>query len=175
MKKLFILFVAVAMVAAFTVPAMAEAEWNFYGSARMGTWYIDDDPDQVGIDSDKGTTWAQQGNSRIGATVKVNDEIGGAFEMSDSFGKRKLYGTYNFGAGQLLLGQTYTPTANFWSNSVYAGDGDLLGLGQFYSGRQQMIQLKFGGFKVAFVNPNVGDYVQVPAVAGSIVSRCRSC
>ncbi len=162
MKKLFILFIAAAMVAAFTVPAMAEAEWNFYGSARMGTWYVDEDPDVVGTDSDKGTLWDQQGNSRIGATVKFNDEIGGGFEMSDSFGKRKLYGTYNFGAGQLLLGQTYTPTANFWSNSVFDGDGDLLGIGQFYEGRLPMIQLKFGGFKVALVKPNVGTYEEDP-------------
>jgi hypothetical protein len=74
--------------------------------------------------------WAQQGNSRIGANVKFNDQIGGGFEMSDSFGKRKLFGTYTFGNGsQLLLGQTYTPSALFYSNSVYDGDGDLLGIG----------------------------------------------
>ena len=159
MKKLFILFVAVAMVAAFTVPAMAEAEWNFYGSARMGTWYVDDDPDVVGADSDKGTVWAQQGNSRIGAKVKFSDEIGGRFEMSDSFGKRLLYGTYNFGGGELLLGQSYTPTTYFYSNSVYNGDGDLLNIGQFYEGRQPMIQLKFPfGLKFAAVSPTGGTF-----------------
>ena len=154
MKKLFILFVAVAMVAAFTVPAMAEAEWNFYGSARFATFYTDDDPDTAGVDSDKETQWEQQGNSRIGATVKFNDEIGGAFEMSDSFGKRKLYGTYNFGAGQLLIGQTYTPVDFFYSSSVMNGDGGLLNIGQFYEGRQPMIQLKFPfGLKFAAVTP----------------------
>jgi len=163
MKKLFILFVAAAMVAAFTVPAMADAEWNFYGSARMTTFYVDDDPDVVGADSDKGTVWAQQGNSRIGAKVKFNDEIGGRFEMSDSFGKRLLYGTYNFGGGELLLGQAYTPITYFYSNSVYNGDGDLLNIGQFYEGRQPMIQLKFPfGLKVAAVSPTAGTYVQVP-------------
>jgi len=168
MKKLFILFVAVAMVAAFTVPAMADAEWNFYGSARMKTWYTDDDPDTKNVDSDKGTTWAQQGNSRIGAKVKFNDEIGGRFEMSDSFGKRLLYGTYNFGGGELLLGQGYTPTTYFYSNSVYNGDGDLLNIGQFYEGRQPMIQLKFPfGLKFAAVSPTVGTYVQVPAIPQS--------
>ncbi|MBW2607133.1 MAG: porin [Deltaproteobacteria bacterium] len=166
MKKLFILFIAVAMVAAFTVPAMADAEWNFYGSARMATFSVDDDPDTPGVDSDTDTQWAQQGNSRIGATVKFNDEIGGGFEMSDSFGKRKLYGTYNFGAGQLLLGQTYTPSANFYSNSVYDGDGDLLGVGEYYGGRLQMIQLKFGGFKIALIkNAATGAvYEQTAAV-----------
>jgi len=154
MKKLFILFIAAAMVAAFTVPAAADAEWNFYGSARMQTWYTDDDPDTAGVDSDKGTIWGQQGNSRIGANVKFNDEIGGRFEMSDSFGKRLLYGTYNFGGGELLLGQGYTPTTYFYSNSVYNGDGDLLNIGQFYEGRQPMIQLKFPfGLKFAAVTP----------------------
>jgi porin-like protein len=154
MKKLFILFVAVAMVAAFTVPAAADAEWNFYGSARFTTFYTDDDPDVAGVDSDKETTWAQQGNSRIGANVKFNDEIGGRFEMSDSFGKRLLYGTYNFGGGELLIGQGYTPVTYFYSNSVYNGDGDLLNIGQFYEGRQPMIQLKFPfGLKFAAVTP----------------------
>jgi hypothetical protein len=81
--------------------------------------------------------------------------------MSDSFGKRKLFGTYTFGNGsQLLLGQTYTPSALFYSNSVFDGDGDLLGVGEFYEGRLPMIQWKMGGFKVALIEPavdGVGD------------------
>jgi hypothetical protein len=149
MKKLFIIFAVLCLAA----PAMA-ADWNFYGSARFATFSVDVDPDEPGVDSDTDTQWAQQGNSRIGATVKFNDEIGGGFEMSDSFGKRKLYGTYNFGAGELLLGQTYTPSAIFASNSVYDGDGDLLGVGEFYEGRLPMIQLTFGGLKLAFITPN---------------------
>lgn len=150
MKK-FLIVLAVLCLAA---PTMA-AEWNFYGSARFGTWSVDVDPDVPGVDSDRDTLWTQQGNSRIGATVKFNDEIGGAFEMSDSFGKRKLYGTYNFGAGELLIGQDYTPSSSyFYSNSVYDSDGDLLGIGQFYVGRVPMIQLKWGNLKLAFVKPN---------------------
>jgi len=149
MKKLFIIFAILCLAA----PVMA-ADWNFYGSARMQTFSVDVDPDIEGVDSDTDTWWSQQGNSRIGATVKFNDEIGGGFEMSDSFGKRKLYGTYNFGAGQLLLGQTYAPHAWFLSNSVWDGDGDLLGRGEFYTGRMEMIQLKFGGFKIAFIEPS---------------------
>jgi len=54
MKKLFVLFAAVALVAAFTLPATAAdvtledhvadydehlaTHWNFYGSARVSTW-----------------------------------------------------------------------------------------------------------------------------------------
>jgi hypothetical protein len=157
MKKLFIIFAILCLAA----PAMA-ADWNFYGSARFATFRIDIDPDMRGVDSDEDTQWAQQGNSRIGATVKFNDQIGGGFEMSDSFGKRKLYGTYTFGnGGQLLIGQTYTPSALFYSNSVFDADGDMLGIGEFYESRLPMIQFKTGGLKVALITPDtdgVGDW-----------------
>jgi hypothetical protein len=160
MKKLFIIFAVLCLAA----PAMA-ADWNFYGSARMATFVVDVDPDVPGVDSDTDLQWAQQGNSRIGATVKFNDEIGGGFEMSDSFGKRKLYGTYAFGnGGQLLIGQTYAPSAIFGSNSVYDGDGDLLGIGEFYEGRVPMIQFSMAGFKVALISPSLGGYDETDAV-----------
>jgi hypothetical protein len=147
------------------------AEWNFYGSARMTTFRVDIDPDIAGTESDTDTTWAQQGNSRIGATVKFNDQIGGGFEMSDSFGKRKLYGTYNFGSSELLLGQTYTPVSSqFYSNSVFDGDGNLLGLGQFYVGRVPMIQWSMAGFKLALVQPNTVDVAETSATDPSVVA-----
>ncbi len=151
MKKLFIIFAILCLAA----PAMA-ADWNFYGSARMATFSVDEDPDMTGVDSDTDTLWAQQGNSRLGATVKVNDQIGGGFEYGTGVNVRKLYGTYTFGGGsQLLLGQTYTPTGSyFYSNSVFGSDGDLFGVGQFYAGRQSMIQWSMAGFKVALVNPS---------------------
>ena len=165
MKKLFIIFAILCLAA----PAMA-ADWNFYGSARFATFSVDVDDDVAGTDSDTDTQWAQQGNSRIGATVKFNDQIGGGFEMSDSFGKRKLYGTYTFGnGGELLIGQTYTPSTYFYSNSVFDGDGDLLGLGQFYIGRQPMIQFKTGGFKVALVSPSTVDYELTAATDPDVV------
>jgi len=157
MKKLIVILAAIAMVGAFTATAMA-AEWNFYGSARFASFYTQTDDGNPATDNVDTLQWDQQGNSRIGATVKFNDQIGGAFEMSDSFGKRKLYGTYNFGAGELLIGQTYTPTVYFYSNSVYDGDGDLLGVGQFYDSRQPMIQLKIDGFKLALIK-NAGSPV----------------
>ena len=76
MKKLLIIFAVLCLAA----PAMA-ADWNFYGSARMATFYSIVDKD-LNNDNDtvNRTQWDQQGNSRIGATVKVNDQIGGGFE-----------------------------------------------------------------------------------------------
>ncbi len=163
MKKLFIIFAILCLAA----PAMA-ADWDFYGSARMTTFYTAADSDVEGIDTVNRTQWGQQGNARIGAKVKVNDQISGAFEYGEAVNLRKLYGTYTFGGGsELLLGQTYPPTSSrFYSNSVYDGDGDLDGIGQFYTGRRAMIQWKTGGFKVALVEPT---YPKDNAGAGYVV------
>jgi len=152
MKKLFVCALAVAMVFAFTAPTMA-ADWNFYGSARFATFSADVDPQVAGTPSDTDTQWAVQGNSRIGATVSAGD-VGGGFEYGSTPNLRKLYGTWNFGAGTLLVGQTYTPIAEFYSNQVFGADNDLLFQGMAYHGRRGQIRLTFGGFDVAFVTPN---------------------
>ncbi|MFH1155908.1 MAG: hypothetical protein V1793_19025 [Pseudomonadota bacterium] len=152
MKKLIILAAAFALVASFALTAAA-AEWNFYGSARMQTW--SDNVEKTGVKDDRDTTWDVQGNSRIGATVKVSDTMVGAFEYGTGVNLRKLYGEWNFGAGKLLAGQTYTPASSmFYSNQVYGQDNDLLNCGQAYIGRIPMLQLTFGTLKIAFVRPN---------------------
>lgn len=173
MKKFIVLFATVALICAFSMPAAAMEEktseefieslmagvggWKLYGSARMATWRID-----TGMDED--TQWDMQGNSRLGASVS-HGAVGGGFEfaVNDESGvnTRKLFGTWNTGAGQLLIGQSYVPTSSmFYSNQVYGGDEDLLSTGQLYTSRRPMIQFKTGGFKVALVEP---------ATAGSIV------
>ncbi len=83
MKKLLIIFAVLCLAA----PAMA-ADWNFYGSARMATFYSIVDKD---IKVTTTPLTAPIGLSRATAVsapnVKVNDQIGGAFEMSDGFGE----------------------------------------------------------------------------------------
>lgn len=153
MKKFILLIAALTMVASFALTAAA-AEWNFYGSARMETWSNDvDNPSPAKDDTD--TTWDIQGNSRFGATVKVSDTLVGGFEYGTGVNLRKLFAEWNFGAGKLLIGQTYTPVSSlFYSNQVWGEDNDLLDCGQAYVGRIPMIQLTFGTFKLAFVRPN---------------------
>ena len=154
MRKLFVLLAAVAFVVAFTVPAMA-ADWGFYGSARMTTFNNDVTPAGVNPQSDEDLIWDMQGNSRIGANVKAG-AIGGKFEYGASKGNaniRQLFGTWNFGGGTLLLGQTYTPVFYLVSNQVYASDNDLVKFGGIYSGRLPMIQLAMGPLKIALVKP----------------------
>jgi len=159
MKKLLVLLSAVAFVVAFTVPAMA-ADWGFYGSSRMTTFFSDVEPE--GGTSDTDLAWDLQSNSRIGANVKAGD-IGGRFEYGSGPNLRLLYGTWNFGGGTLEVGQDYTPVFSLISNQVYASDNDLVGYGGIYAGRKPMIQLSMGGLKVALVTPQTGNVVAAAA------------
>jgi hypothetical protein len=156
MKKLFVMIAAVAFVVAFTAPSFA-AEWSFYGSARIHTFWEDDDfgdgTDGTGADDDFDLRHILQGNSRIGANVKVSDNLVGRFEYGSGPNLRILWGEYDFGGFKLGVGQHYTPINMFYSNQVFGGDTDLLPYGGVYNGRRPMVQGKFGGFKLALVEP----------------------
>ncbi len=153
MKKLMVLVAAIAMMAS----SAYAADWNFYGSARIQTFYANTEVIDSGADVTN-LEESLQGNSRIGANVKVSDELTGRFEYGASGGNaniRLLYGTWNFGAGKLIVGQAYTPLNWFYSDQVFDGDADLLPYGGMFSGRAGQLQLVFGGFKLAFVAPSV--------------------
>ncbi|MEX1303119.1 MAG: hypothetical protein AB1Z16_13225 [Desulfotignum sp.] len=148
MKKLMVLVAALALVAGSAMTAAA-ADWNFYGSARVATFFTD-------LDQADTNNYEQglQGNARIGANVKVSDELTGRFEYGTGVNVRILWGEWNFGAGSLGIGQHYTPLNYFYSNQVYGSDNDLLAQGGVYSGRESMIRLKFGGCEIAALAPN---------------------
>jgi hypothetical protein len=167
MKKI---VVFVAALALFASTAYA-AEWNFYGSARVATFYTDAETIGAAGTDTKSLAEGLQGNSRIGATVKVSDELTGGFEYGAGVNVRKLYGEWNFGAGSFLVGQTYTPLNWFYSNQVYGSDNDLLAQGGIYSGRAPMLRLTFGDFQIAAVSPNANTLgtgltaeVDIPAI-----------
>jgi hypothetical protein len=154
MKKLFVLFAALALVCAMTVPAAAEQDWNFYGSARMTTFYdsYSEDSSPTG-ESESNLTWAEQGNSRIGANVS-GDVISGRFEYGTGINLRLLWGQYDFGAGQLRIGQDYTPVSFWVGSQVYASDAGLIGYGAPYGSRVDQIKLMIAGFQLALIeNP----------------------
>jgi hypothetical protein len=156
MKKLFVLLAAVAFVVAFTAPSFA-AEWSFYGSARIHTFWENYDygdfTDGTGEDDDFDLDYQLQSNSRIGANVKVTDNLTGRFEYGRDPNLRILWGEYDFGGFKLGVGQHYTPLNFFYSNQVWDGDFDLLFAGGVYNGRRPMVQGKFGGFKIALIDP----------------------
>jgi hypothetical protein len=161
MKKLTILM-AVAAVVCFSVPAMA-VDWNFYGSARMETYWTSDDQGDNGEESD-GLIWDWLNGSRIGANVKA-DHLRGRFELGlkadgtadVDVGTRRLEGAWKTGGGEFMVAKSYTPINQFVSGQVARGDAGLLGIGFLYAGRPGFLQYAFGGFKVALVEPERGQ------------------
>ena len=173
MKKL---IVAVAALAMLTGSAYA-AEWNFYGNARVSTFYADKD-----IADTTNLEMGVQSNSRIGAKIKVSDELTANFEYGTGVNVRHLYGEWNFGAGKLLVGQTWNPYWMSVSNQVYATDLGLGGIGENYAGRSAQIRLTFGDFVLAFVEPDLtvydaagdtfdGDEVKFPKIQAKYTYR----
>jgi hypothetical protein len=168
MKKL----IAICAVLLFVAPAFA-ADWSFYGSERMATWYVNrdygDSINQVnGNSNDAGTQWYLQGNSRLGAKVKA-DKVSGQIELAttasstDSAGDgavntRRAYGVWKFSDNaSLKVGKDYSPVTDFISNQWFDGDNDLLGTGNFYGRRPQYIGLYLGKFELAFLTPQQGN------------------
>jgi len=142
-----------ALSAVTALPAMA-ADVNFYGSARLATFYNmvtnDVDNDTTGFDEHL------QGNARVGANFK-NGDFGGKFEYGASGGNaniRLLYGTWNFGSGKLTVGQDYN---RYWQGSeqVHADDNGNIGYGALWDGRQAQIRVDMNnGFYFAAIRPN---------------------
>jgi maltoporin len=166
MKKLTILIAAIALVC-FAAPAMA-VEWNFYGNARMATYWVSNDQ---GGAKDQDLQWDLQSNSRFGANVKA-ENITARVEMGISesnVSARRAYGVWNFGSGTMKVGKDYTPTSQFISGQVFDGDLGLLGIGTNYGSRHGQIAFGFGGFNIALINPNSGFLAgMTTSVTGSI-------
>ena len=151
MKKLFVILSAIMLAIVFVMPAGA-IDWDFYGSARMQTFHVYEDKNANTRDfDDRDTTWGLNSVSRIGATVKEGD-VGGRFEYGTGVNLRRLYGTWDFGAGELLVGKEYTPIF-FIANQTYPNDCGLGEFGGLFS-RFPMIQVKIDGFKLAMISPN---------------------
>jgi len=159
MKRLFVIFAAIALVGAFTASAMA-ADWAFYGNSRLMTWYegYNDDASGTG-DSESQIIWQQQVNSRIGANVKVNDNLSGRFEYGDGPNLRILWGEYDFGGFKMGIGQNYTPISWWVGAQVYGQDAGLIGYGAPYGSRVDQMKFTVGGFQIALIeNTNNGNY-----------------
>ncbi|MCG8687494.1 MAG: porin [Desulfobacterales bacterium] len=157
---------AAALIAALSMAASVQAaEWNFYGNARVETFYTDVD-DNAGSSS-KNLVHQLQSNGRIGAKITVNDDLKARFEYGSKgdINLRQLWGEWNFGAGKLLVGQTYTPIYTVYSHTVYDSGRALEGYGSISSSREPMIRLTFGGFQIAAVEQgSTGDESKLPTI-----------
>jgi uncharacterized membrane protein (GlpM family) len=155
MKKLFVCALAVALVFAFTAPTMAASEWSFYGNVQFDTFSKDVSKEQnTGRTnySDTDTEWALNGIGRFGAKAVAGDVMGN-FELNDGANLRHLYGEWNFGAGKLLVGQTWS-----LSDNGTTGQNATLGMAATQNaapGRTPQIRLTFGGFQISGNTPTV--------------------
>jgi len=131
MRKLLVLLVAAAFVFTMALPAMAadEKTVTLYGSARMETFIQDFDKDVTGTFDDKDLVWRlDSSSSRFGARFKAGD-IGANVEIrpNSASDMRHWYGTWDFGSGTLLLGQTWTPSFMPICDECMIGGGGFLG------------------------------------------------
>lgn len=171
MKKVTIIALVVAIAAFFAVSASAN-EWNLYGSARMATYWTDQDyggntEDAWARGNVQELQWQMQVNSRVGATVK-GDKLSGRFEFavtSDGGGgdvnARRLYGVWHFTEGWgLKVGKDYTPITFFLSGQVFDNDQGLLNVGNAYGSRRAQLAVEGGlgpgNLKFALIEPTSG-------------------
>ena len=157
MKKT--LLVLVLLVFATSVFA---ADWGLWGSLRFKTFWVSQDSDRAERgDSDTDLReFGLQDNARVGARVKVNENFSVNLELavrgasySNAVVTRQFYGTYDFGPAKIHIGQMYTITSVLPFDQVTKDDGDLLGFGALYTGRQETIMLEASGFRFAIVRP----------------------
>jgi hypothetical protein len=186
MRKLLVVLAALAFVAAFTAPAFA-AEWSFYGHVRMTTFWADEDFGDFNPygktqdwDDDFDLNHSLQSNSRIGANVKVSDNLIGRFEYGfdtgdrDNIDLRLLYGQYDFGAFQLRVGQDYGPVNIFLSSQVFGGDTNMLPYGGVYGGRNPLVEFRVGAFKLAFLTPKSSTSIAAAVETDVVIPKIEA-
>ncbi len=173
MKKLIMVIAALALLAA---PALADENWDFYGSARMQWIYADDDlkdaganpntivpgtpvpTPKVGDSDDQNFDYDIMGTSRIGAKVKGGEAVQGRFEFNNGVGTRLLWGQWKINSGlRLRIGQDWRPLNYFYSGQQVndAGMAGPDGAGGVISHRDPQVKLIIGqgqNFHLAFVD-----------------------
>jgi hypothetical protein len=158
----------ILVVVLLTAPALA-ADWSFYGSQRIGTWYTEKsypgDSSAYGGNSDAATQMYFQGNSRLGAKVKA-DKVTGQIELAlgaggdggdTSVATRRAFGIWKVSdAISFKIGKDYSPVTDTINNQVFDSDDDLYGNGNFYGRRPAGLTLMVGNFELAALVPTYG-------------------
>lgn len=187
MRKLLVLLVAAAFVFTMALPAMAaEKKVDLYGSVRVQTYIQSLDKENNGtLYDDTDLRWSlDDGSSRFGARFQAGDlganvEIRPRDQNANSYGGstnllRQWYGTWNFGQGTLVVGQTWDPTFHPICNECLVGGGGILdGYGDMggrvrQGGLQAWFPLKAinGMFKLALTEPTTTRKPAGAAVQG---------
>ena len=152
MRKLFILFAAVAFAFAFTTPAKADV--NFSGYVAFETYMQSVDNPAPAKDADD-LIWSLD---RVCSRLTINFKEGpvsAVYEIRPLPANyvRHWFASWNFGGGTLGIGQFWTPEFSCISSSVY-GCGALDVLDPACSVRIPFVQVQFGSLKIAAGEPN---------------------
>jgi hypothetical protein len=170
MKKFIVLIFALAMVVAFSVPTYAEFTYTFKGDARMETYRVSQSEQFTGTGrDDSGTIWAKDNVlSRFSITAK-SENIKGYIEIRPNVGSfvRHWFGEWDFGAGKLLVGKTWTPTTFFTNGQNYLSNG-IAAYGNLNAdaARVDQIRLTFGDLVIGFLDPTMGSRTTLAVPGG---------
>ena len=163
MKKVLLLAIALMLVVSVF------AEVDFYGHVRTGLWYDMQDEDFTESESRIDFDYSLYKNSRFGTNIsKDNFKAKVEFGFSSNVLLRHLYGEYDFGKFNLLVGKTFTGFNDFASQTaslVLGYDGLLVGYGMMYDGLQNMVKISMdNGAYLALMQPKEVD----PASVGGV-------
>lgn len=162
-KKTVAIVAAAGALAALAVPAMAEV--NFYGSARMATFYNFDDNKASADRKTNGFDEHVQTNSRFGANFS-NGDVTGKVEFGPAVNTRLFYGTWNFGAGKLTAGVDYN-SYYLGSAQVHGDDNAFNGYGALWDTRQAQLRVNMNnGLYFAAIQPTGNESVTATSATG---------
>ncbi len=153
MKRISIILTALFIL----VSALIAAEFQPYGSARIGFWYESEDEDWTSSgESELNLNYFLQSNSRFGAHCRHGD-LNGRVEFGGTGSIRLLYGEYKLSGWSLLIGQANTGVEQK-AKQTWGGDKDLIGWGAIDESRKHQVRFKIdNGLYLAFVRPEVID------------------
>lgn len=185
MKKLFALGIAALMLAAFTVPAMAEVKIGGIVFVDFSYWGRDKELLAGGVA--KGATTPIDDNSFVAIRVPTISRFYGRWTNEDNVGMyiefgiggaagdpggpnnvstRHIYGWWDINPEfTIMAGHSTTPISPLTPNQIMGTSYGLhvigLGYGEFYSGRFEQVRLtynlpeKMGRVEFCFIDPNV--------------------
>jgi len=163
MRKLFIILAAVAFAFTFATPAKADVSLSGY--IAMETYIVD--VDNVAPTKDDSDLWwdLDAGCSRLTVSFKEGP-VGGLVEIRPYGASyfRHWWATWDFGAGTLGIGQFWAPEFSCISSALYECGGVTGPAGDpGCTARTPMVQVQFGGLKIAAGKPVLDAVENAPA------------
>lgn len=179
MKKIAVSLLALTLAVFLAAPAMAE--FDPYGSVRLGVFWQTDEPAAAGADDDSDLVMPFGDFSRFGGKFKTGD-LGGRVEFGlkgaengNTVYQRLLYGTWDFGGGTLLVGQDYCPYTLVSAQvapGFYDLDNGFIGYGALWNSRQPQIRVNMeNGLYVGLIQPAAASTDDIIDLAKAAVAR----